>query len=162
MKTVAEEWRDCIGMEGRYQVSSLGRVKSLARSVRTWNGTKAIPETILKLRIRGGYLASKNNAVGRHVARAFIPNPHNKPIVNHIDGNKQNNRASNLEWCTQLENVRHAWETGLCNDETRRKMSAKASLRTGARNTFYGRKHTEATKEKMRAAKKINHRWMHR
>ena len=102
-----EEWRDIEGYEGLYQVSNLGRVKSL----RDKNNKKR--ELILKPKtMRNGYLKvdlckngkQKTFTVHRLVATVFISNPKNFPVVNHKDENKLNNNISNLEWCTVLYN----------------------------------------------------------
>lgn len=59
------------------------------------------------------YVDGKNRLLHRLIAETFIPNPENKPCVNHIDGNKLNNAANNLEWCSYGENNLHAYKTGL-------------------------------------------------
>lgn len=85
--------------------------------------TSASGSSPLKPSVRGGYYAvnigGRKEAVHRLVAESFCPNPDKKPLVNHIDGNKLNCSAVNLEWCTAAENSRHASITGLCR-KTRR------------------------------------------
>jgi hypothetical protein len=106
-----EIWKDIKGYEGLYQVSNLGRVKSLGNS-------KSKKEKILKPFKRGrGYLTVKlfnNNKkkqifIHRLVAETFIDNPDNLPQVNHKDENKQNNLLDNLEWCTNKDNARYSF-----------------------------------------------------
>lgn len=117
-----EEWRAINGYNGRYKISNFGRVLSVERKVSNGTGIITIPTKILKqsLNYKGypiTYLSKnakcKTVAVHRLVAIAFISNFENKPQVNHIDGNKQNNNVDNLEWCTNGENQIHAYKIGL-------------------------------------------------
>ena len=123
-----EEWRPVVGFENVYMVSNYGNVKGVIRSGSTGN--------ILKPSTNGsGYLSvglynhpyHRTCTVHRLVAMAFIPNPENKRTVNHIDGNKRNNRADNLEWATHGENHRHAYRTGLKVTTERQRAAVSAT-----------------------------------
>ncbi len=124
-----EIWKDVAGYEGVYQVSNLGRVKSLDRTIpHNKYGSVRRNGKILKPFIDTyGYLkvrlcndgTGRNEFVHRLVALAFIPNPQNKETVNHINGNKHDNTVANLEWNTQAENVKHAHRMGLIRKRKR-------------------------------------------
>lgn len=105
-----EEWRDIEGFEGRYQVSNLGRVRSFAR--KSYKTPKILKDThdtdgycMVNLCDAKHGTKNKISKVHRLVAKAFIDNPNGFPEVNHIDENKSNNRADNLEWCTTQYNL---------------------------------------------------------
>ncbi len=108
MKT--EIWKDIKGFEGAYQISSMGRVKSL---VRKFNKTEKIrafstaPNGYLRMVLS---FENKRKTISAHreVAKAFIPNPKNKETVNHIDFDKTNNCVENLEWASPQENIQHS------------------------------------------------------
>ena len=121
-----ETWKAVVGYEGLYEVSDLGRVKSLERYVprfhRGQDTVMHIKEKFMKTPSNGdGYPSTglcKNGVrcsfkVHTLVATHFISNPYNKLEVNHIDGNKFNNSTVNLEWLTKLENMQHSWKVGL-------------------------------------------------
>ena len=112
-----EVWKAVPGYEGLYEVSTRGKVRGVKREyVDTLGRHRILPEMLLRCRLdRNGYIRvtlSKDSVgtgwlVHRLVALAFIPNPENKPHINHIDGNKGNPAADNLEWCTASENNTH-------------------------------------------------------
>lgn len=124
-----EIWVDIIDYEGFYQVSNLGRVRSLDRITKHSEGNiRTIKGKILKIQInnkRNGYCEislhkdgkEKRFRLNRLVAIHFIPNPNNLPEVNHIDGIKENNNIDNLEWVTSIENKHHGWENNLYTGE---------------------------------------------
>lgn len=118
-----EIWKDIKEYEGLYQVSNKGKIKRLAGKCLTKAGKyRNISENILtcfsnKTRYNYLYVNLNNNGLKqfrlhRLVALHFIPNPDNLPEVNHIDGNKNNNTVENLEWCSNLENIRHSFKIG--------------------------------------------------
>lgn len=141
-----EEWKDVPGYEGLYQVSSLGNVKSLdtylidkngkkylkrgrALKLTKWIYKRSCPKhpgfTVMLYRNK----APKRFTVHRLVAITFIPNPENKPQVNHKDGDRTNNRVDNLEWVTQSENMLHS--VYVLNNSTRFPRRAIKCVETG-------------------------------
>lgn len=117
-----EVWKPVVGFEGYYEVSLNGVVKGIDRKVVTKAGLRAIKSKILNKRINNcGYAEVRLSKDGKKttafihvlIAKAFIPNPHNKPQVNHLNGLKTDNCIDNLEWCTQSENMQHASRIGL-------------------------------------------------
>jgi len=141
-----EVWRDITGYETLYQISNYGRVKSLANS-------NSRQEKILKQQFqRDGYmrvtlykkgLKRKRFSIHRLVAMAFIPNPFGKEQVNHQNGDKLDNRLSNLNWMTSKENIAHAHEKGLIRQNKNPVIATH--LDTGEQRLFKSQQ--EASKE---------------
>lgn len=138
-----EIWADVKGYEGLYQVSNLGRVKGVKRDSR--NRGKVLKQQKTK---QGYYLImlykdkkGKYISVHRLVAMAFIPNPYNKPCVDHIDANPSNNKVDNLRWVTYKENANNP-------------ISLSRNKVRGTKGYMYGRKHTKESLEKMSRVQK--------
>ena len=114
LQKVGEEWRDIKGYEGYYMVSNFGRIFSIERKIRKWDGMRTLKGGVLKpsTNLRGYsfvYLykdgASKMKTIHRLVAESFIPNPKHLPQINHKDEDKKNNHIGNPEWCSAHYNV---------------------------------------------------------
>jgi hypothetical protein len=118
MNNSVEIWKDIKGYEGYYQISNLGRVKSLDRYVNAAYGKRFVKGSIRKSHVCVGLgyetlILSKERVnkevyIHRLVAEAFVPNPHHYKLVNHKDENKTNNNFENLEWCTETYNMAYS------------------------------------------------------
>lgn len=139
-----EVWKDVVGYEGIYQISNLGRVKSLEREVNIklfnigWSKRK-IPESIRKQTIfKNGYAGVQLHKqqklhlglTHRLVAQAFIPNPGKKPEVNHKNGDKLDNCVENLEWVTRTENDSHSRQIlkNVCGEKPKRVLCVETGI----------------------------------
>lgn len=145
MADTREIWVDIKNYEGKYRISNLGRVKSLERQVSHdgitwiqperimchWCGTTSLYDCVRLY--KGG--VGKKFSVHRLVAQHFLPDWNPGLEVNHIDGNRDNNRADNLEMCTHQRNMEHAIAGGLKRDYGEKKRECQTDQRAGGRDT---------------------------
>jgi len=126
-----EQWKPICNYENYYEVSNLGNIRSVDRYVKSKSNSRVLlkgkpMKYVVSIH---GYKRITLCKDGKHkqffihrlVALAFLKNSYNKPMINHIDGNKLNNELSNLEWCTHSENLLHAYRTGLTIPKGNRK-----------------------------------------
>lgn len=128
-----EIWKDIPGYEGMYKCSNLGNVYSYNSNAKMKARKQNSGYFLLHLNRFG---IRKAFTVHRLIASVFVPNPENKPQVNHKNGNKEDNRASNLEWATAKENTNHAFKNGLVKDinKSRSKNMRKIAIQYGEEN----------------------------
>lgn len=146
-----EVWKPVNSFEDYYEVSNLGNVRSKTRIT---NDGKVIKGRLLSpstSRYSTVQLYKCNKAtncmIHRLVAQAFVPNPNNLKEVNHIDGNRLNNRADNLEWCTSRQNMSHSVEIGLRQKSYRRPVKCIDTQEVFSSLSAAGRfVHTDATR----------------
>lgn len=136
---MTENWKPIPGYEGYYEVSDLGRVKSLARVVphpTVPAGEIPLRERILKqspIRYPAVNLSrdgrQKNVKVHRLVAEVFVPNPEGYEVVDHLNGDTHDNRAANLDWCTREENIKRSWKAKPVRSKRRMKPDQVRAIR---------------------------------
>lgn len=133
-KIITEDKIEIQGYEGLYSVTSDGRIWSHPKGTNTKNGRWLSLDNSGRYPVVGLTKdgSTKRHSVHRLVAQAYVSNPNNLPQVNHINGNRADNRAENLEWVTSSENRIHAWNTGL--------QVATEDHKTSARKAGYGRR----------------------
>ena len=142
-----EIWKDIEDFEGYYEVSSLGRIRNsrtgLLRRFSLQGNHKYYIVNLWKNNV------SYSRLVHRIVAKAFIPNPNNKPQVNHLDKNGLNNDISNLEWVTCSENHLHAFKNGRVGSKSR--LGEKISLVSKFRYVYW-----DSNRSKWKSSIKVN------
>lgn len=129
-----EIWKDIEDYEGLYQVSNFGRIKRVTTG-RILKGGKN-KDGYLLVRLYKNSIGS-TKGIHRLVAKVFIPNPENKPEINHIDEDKTNNKVSNLEWMTAKENTNHGTRNGRMSRSKSIPIIA-TNIKTGESHEFYG------------------------
>lgn len=134
---MTEIWKDIPSYEGKYQASTFGRIRSIRPAInlagRPRKGEVIKPylgKRTKRYSVKFSTVFAVHKSVHRLVALTFIPNPANKPEVNHIDGDKLNNAIENLEWVTKSENIKHAFRLGLKQQYGGSNPSARIILET--------------------------------